>query len=99
MADFFTPALIATGALVVVAYAWNLKQKRDYPAPEPVQKSQTSTPAQGSITYASSVILANHQQQFHSVEETIDEKGAVVFLVDYGNGSKVLQYHDPRKLL
>jgi hypothetical protein len=36
---------------------------------------------------------------FKSLEETIDERGVKIFLVDYGNGARVIQYYDPRIIL
>lgn len=34
--------------------------------------------------------------QFHSVEESVDERGAKIFLVQYSDRAKTIQYHDPR---
>lgn len=41
---------------------------------------------------------ADTRLRFVAVKEITDVNGARVFLVDYGTGGKVLQYHDPRVL-
>lgn len=82
------------------AYTYDLKQKLNVPLTQSdVQGPNEREPWFAPLGYISSWITVDNRQQFKSVQKDIDHLGADIFLVDYGNGQKVLQYHDPRILL
>ena len=61
------------------------------------QKSEVKEPFHGAWGHIRNYgAFVDNRGRFESVEETLDVDGAKVFLVDYGNGQRVLQYHDPR---
>ena len=93
---FFYPAALAAGAWSIGAYALDLKRQALSP---PVDEEGTpqGPPHFGAIGHISKWIHSD-RRRFVSVEESVDELGATIFLVDYGTGAKTIQYVDPRIL-
>ncbi len=60
---------------------------------------RAQAPYWGPIGHISQRFFADTRGRFVSSREEVDELGARIFLVDYGNGQEVIQYVDPRILL
>lgn len=82
-----------------VAHSYNMKQKLSMPIEDTLQRSDMKSPTFGAYTDHGKYFGVLTRGQFVSVQEDFDVNGARIFLVDYGNGSKTIQYHDPRILL
>lgn len=81
------------------AYTWNLKRQAEAEATAEANRVfNTLTPEEG-IWRPAFDRWGSDNMRFKSVVEATDVQGARVFLVDYGNGSKVIQYNDPREYL
>ncbi len=92
---------VAAGAALWygLAKSYDMQQKAKVPVELASQRSDTKAPLEGRYRPASSVHQMQNQGRFVSVQEDHDVNGARIFLVDYGNGSQVIQYIDPRILL
>lgn len=96
---FFYPAAVASGAWLLGSYLYDLREKLDTPVADLVETNVAERePFQGPIGHISKWIHSD-LRQFRSVQESVDELGAKIFLVDYGSGAKTIQYVDPRILL
>lgn len=62
---------------------------------------QVADPFYGAIGHVSTISGSPliERGTFRSMQESVDVKGARIFLVDYGNGQRIVQYYDPRLLL
>jgi hypothetical protein len=92
------PALAASGLWVLTAAAYDAKQKADVPIENASQNPQVKEAFQGAWSGQKQWFGAPTRGRFVSVQEDYDVNGARIFLVDYGNSSRVVQYHDPRIL-
>ncbi len=99
MADLFLPVSVGALGLVLAAYTWDLKQKLNIPVEMAAQDSDVKQPFLGAMGHFRQWSGVDTRGRFRSVQETTDALGADIFLVDYGNGCLVTQYHDPRILL
>lgn len=94
--SLIVPGILATGAWLGASYVYSLKQQRDAPVlvvadPEPFQGAMASIKQwSGSDSVRRGI--------FRSFRRDIDVDGSEIYLVDYGNGSLVKQYIDPRIL-
>jgi hypothetical protein len=77
----------------------DLKVKANTPVELHSQDPATKSAYQGHYTDPKKVWATDTRGRFHSVTEDMDVNGSRIFLVDYGNGSKVVQWLDPRILL
>lgn len=98
----FFPLVAGAGALwMFSAYQYDLKQKADMPIELATEDPEVKEPFYGGIGSISqlsgSAVL--DRGTFKSVREDVDTNGARIFLVDYGNGQRIVQYYDPRLLL
>lgn len=97
--SYFVPAIAGAALWSFAAYTWNLReQARARLVAEQNAVFASATPEEGVWRPAFDRWGADNVR-FKSVVETTDVQGAKVFLVDYGNGSKVIQYNDPRLYL
>jgi hypothetical protein len=96
---WFYPALAGATAWVFGAFTWDLKQKLAVPVTDEDLDPTYVEPFWGAIGDPRTVAFAPTRGRFRSVQESTDELGAKVFLVDYGNGQKIRQYLDPRIVL
>lgn len=93
---FFYLAAAGAGAWLFGSYVYGLRQAQRSPLdPEAVSGQPESY--FGGIGHISKWIHSD-LRQFHSVEKSVDEQGATIFLVDYGSGARTIQYIDPRIL-
>lgn len=99
--SFAVPAAIVGAGLLYVSYGSNVRQEtRDKVLQDQIDaQSEGEVPYQGAIGHVKSWWGADTRQRFVSVQEDVDTQGAKIFWVDYGNGQRVLQFHDPRVLL
>lgn len=99
--SFFPLAAAAAGTWLFSAYTYDLKDKASVPVELASDDPQVTDPFYGAVghisKYSASPII--ERGTFRSVQENVDIKGARIFLVDYGNGQRVVQYYDPRLLL
>lgn len=89
----------AGGAWVYGAYTYDLQCKAELEAQK--NKGQwAKEPHQGAWTDSSKHTFSDNisRGQFVAVQEDVDVRGARIFLVDYGTGSRVVSYTDPRVL-
>ena len=98
-AAMFYPLATATAFWGLYAYQHSLKQKLNVPVELASQDPQVAEPFQGGWGTFKDYALVETRGRFRSVRKGIDELGAEFFLVDYGNGRPIKQYHDPRVLL
>lgn len=94
--SFFPLAAAAAGAWVYTAATLDWQNAHDAPIENVSQESDEKEPFRGAWGNAKEWFLAQTRGRFVSVAETTDVQGAPIFLVDYGNGQRVVQYHDPR---
>lgn len=96
--SFLPLAAAASAGWFVGSYAWDLKRKQSIIAHAPVEDPEREEPYQGAMGHIGQWIGSTSVERgnFKSVRTDHDMKGAKIFLVDYGNGSLVTQYHDPR---
>ena len=99
--SLFYPALAGASLWALAGYSKELKS-----AAERKQQGETVVEAphfrpktRGNYTHVGVYAGADRYKRFVHVAEDIDQLGAKIYLVDYGNGSKTIQYHDPRELL
>lgn len=91
------PALAATGVWLLGARSYDLKQRANVPLENASQESDVKEPFQGAWGHIRNFgIFTPTRGRFRSVTEDYDVNGAKIFLVDYGNGQRVVQYQDPR---
>lgn len=95
--SFLVPATAAAATWFLTAYTWDLKAKASVPAENEIGNAQE--PFYGAWTPFRDFWLCDRRGRFTSVTEDVDVLGAKIFLVDYGTGSKTVQYHDPRIVL
>lgn len=95
MAFIIPLGVAATGALYATAVALDWKRQTQTAVENASQMSEEKEPFQGAIGHFRSRTGADNLR-FVSVSEDYDVQGAKQFLVDYGNGQRVVQYHDPR---
>ena len=90
------PAVLAGGAYLL--YSDTENRRRDHRRLEQnmLARAQSNTPYQGVYTPAKQYWGAQTRGRFTSLQRETDVNGAEVFLVNYGNGSQVYQYVDPR---
>jgi hypothetical protein len=93
---FFYLAAAGAGAWLFGSYVYGLRQAQRAPLDSDSVSGQP-LPHFGAIGHISKWINSD-LRQFHSVEESVDEQGATIFLVDYGSGARTIQYIDPRIL-
>lgn len=95
--SLIVPGLLATGIWCAGSYVYSLKQARDAPAPP---EEFDPEPFQGAMAHIKQWAGSDAVRRglFRSVREDIDIDGSQVWLVDYGNGSLVKQWIDPRIL-
>jgi hypothetical protein len=93
---FFPLAAASAGAWLFTAQAYNYKQKQDVPLENKSQKSNEKEPYYGAWDHQRHWLRADTRGRFVKVVEDYDVQGAKIFLVDYGNGARVVQYNDPR---
>ncbi len=93
------PVAIGACGLLLAAHTYTLKQKLDMPVELASQDPAEKLAFQGTFGHISQRPWTDTRGRFRSVEVTTDALGADIFLVDYGNGCLVTQYHDPRILL
>jgi len=97
--SWFYPALAGSSLWLLGSYGYGLKQEAEQPIENASQNPKIKEPFRGAWEDVSKQFGAPTRQRFVSVEETTDVLGATIFLVDYGNGARTVQYHDPRILL
>jgi len=92
---------VAAGAALWygLAHSYNLKQRASVPIENHSQRSDVKEPFQGAWGSIKQYCNTDTRGRFVSVQEDFDVNGAKIFLVDYGNGARTIQYHDPRVLL
>ena len=61
--------------------------------------SRADAPYWGPTGHIQDRFFADTRGRFVAVREDVDELGARIFLVDYGNGQEVIQYVHPAVLL
>lgn len=95
--SLIVPGILASGLWAAGSYVHSLKRVRDAPAeleqPDP-------EPFQGAMAHIKQWAGSDAVRRglFRSVRQDIDLDGSTVYLVDYGNGSLVKQWIDPRIL-
>lgn len=97
--NFFPVAIGGTVLWGLGSYAYSLKQRASMPIELESNDPLVKEPFQGAIGHIKQYAMTATRGRFRSVQETVDCQGATIFLVDYGNGEKVVQYIDPRILL
>ena len=92
---------VAAGAALWygLAQSYDMTKKAAERVDHASQRSDVKIPLQGMYTPVSQMHNVLNRGRFVSVQEDFDVSGARIFLVDYGNGSQVVQYTDPRILL
>lgn len=79
------------------AKSYDLYQRANVPVSNHSQDSDTKEPFRGAWGHIKNYGWnVDNRNRFVSVQEDYDVDGARVFYVDYGNGQRVIQYHDPR---
>ena len=98
---FFPLAAGATALWAMGSYSYDLKSKAEMPIELASEDAQVKDPFWGGVGPVSQLSgsALMDRATFRSVQEDVDVKGARIFLVDYGNGQRVVQYIDPRILL
>ena len=98
--SFFPLVASASAFWALGSYTYDLKNKADVPVELATEDSQQKDPSQGAIGHISSLSGSAllDRGTFRSMQRNVDTNGADIFLVDYGNGQRVVQYHDPRLL-
>ncbi len=94
----FVPAVAGAALWFMVAKSIDLKDRLDQPVELESQDPAVKAPFQGYYDHVKHWSFANTRGRFESVEETTDVNGAIIFLVNYGNGAKTVQFFDPRIL-
>jgi len=95
----FYPAAALASAWIISAGAITARQIASEPIENASQKPDEKEAFQGAWCNPRDWTFADTRGRFHSVQESRDVRGARIFLVDYGNGSRVVQFFDPRILL
>jgi hypothetical protein len=91
------PAMAATAVWFYGAKSYDLQQRANVPMENASQESDTKEPFRGAWGHIRNFgVFVNTRGRFVSVTEDYDVNGAKIFLVDYGNGQRVVQYQDPR---
>lgn len=75
------------------------QMKSDAVKKSQVPEDEEEGPYWGPVGHIKDRFWADTRGRFVKVREDVDEKGAQIFWVDYGNGQEVLQFVDPRILL
>ena len=99
MANLFPLAVGGTAFWLLGAYSFDLRQQAQMPIELASDDPLVMEPSQGAIGHIRQYSGVDTRGRFRSVQENVDTLGARIFLVDYGNGERVVQYHDPRILL
>ena len=94
---FFTAAAATAVGLVLVAQSQ--QWKRDAQPKAPTSNPDSKPPFRGEWDAIRNWWHTDTRGRFLSVTEDRDVNGAQIFLVDKGNGAKVVQYSDPREQL
>lgn len=89
------PAVAASALWWYGAKAIDLQQKAREDYDLATQRPDKKAPFQGHYTSFGERSVSDNRL-FESVEMDYDANGAPIFLVDYGSGSRTIQYHDPR---
>lgn len=92
------PALAGGGLWLAYGQVSSMKKEAVKKATAEME-AQLPPPYQGAVGHIKDRIFADTRGRFVRMREDIDERGAQIFLVDYGNGQEVVQYVDPRILL
>jgi hypothetical protein len=95
----FVPAVAGAAFWWAAAKAYDVRERLDVPVELESQDPAVKAPFQGYFDHISKWNWVSTRGRFQSVQESTDVNGAIIFLVDYGNGSKVVQYFDPRILV
>ncbi len=90
------PVVTAAGAWYYAAHTLTLRDKARTATELATQNYEKRAPLNGYYGSFKDYLFAPMRGRFRTVMEDIDVNGAKTFLVDYGNGQKVVQYHDPR---
>lgn len=97
--SFAIPTVAAASLCAFTAWSWDLKRQAEARLiAEANNQFDTKMPEEGIWRPASDRWGADNLR-FKSVLETTDVDGSRIFLVDYGQGSRVKQYNDPRVYL
>lgn len=80
-----------------LGYQWRLQAKQVEDAAE--REDEVEQPIFGHLGSIDKQWRSDTRGTFVSMQEDVDHLGARIFLVDYGNGQKVIQFVDPRILL
>ena len=95
----FLPVAIGSVAWLATSYSYDLLQAAKRPVVETQKQTDDEEPFYGAMGHVRQYAFVDTRQIFRSVTEDTDAQGAVIFLVDYGNGAKITQYWDPRLIL
>ncbi len=98
--SWFYPALAGGGLWALGAHGYSLQQQAQQPVENASQNPQVKEPFRGAWQDISKQWGSQQEmrQRFVSVQEDTDVLGSQIFYVDYGDGARTVQYHDPRIL-
>ena len=93
------PSIAASALWAFTAQSYSWQQKLNVPVENDSQEVEDKEPYQGAWDHVVHWTTVDTRGRFKSVKVDRDVQGATIFLVNYGNGARVVQYHDPRILL
>ena len=94
------PAIAASALWYAGAKSYDVWRRANVPVENASQRSELKEPYRGAWGHISDYgVFTDNRGRFESVQEDVGVDGEQLFLVDYGNGQRVVQYHDPRILL
>lgn len=95
------PAIAGAGAWLYTAQALSWKQRLTNKNEINTDDLSRKAPVEGYYQPYHRVAQSLDVQRgrFRSVREGVDERGAKCFFVQYSDGARTIQYHDPRQQL
>lgn len=99
--SIFAIAAAAAGGWIYTAKALSMKEIASTPHELATNDYSKKAPVQGYWQPFHKMLGSSQisRGQFDSVIEDRDERGAPIWIVQYSDGARTIQYHDPRKLL
>jgi hypothetical protein len=96
---YWAATAVGSAFWLLAAKSIDMRARANEPEENKSQQSDEKEPFQGAWEPVKQYWNSTTRWRFNKVVEDTDVQGAKIYIVDYGNGARTIQYHDPRLLL